>query len=75
MPQMGHKQSKEHTDRVQVSKLLNRVEAHALGLIDMQASELTAAEMLFTRTLPKLSAIEQTIEFEGGLSINVTLGE
>jgi hypothetical protein len=75
MPQMGYKQSKEHTDRVQVSKLLNRVESHALGDIEMEATQLTAAEMLFSRTLPKLSAVQQHIEIEGGLTVSVVLGD
>ena len=46
--------------KIQASQLINRLTQHALGTLDMSATQIRAAEILLDRSLPKLAAIELT---------------
>lgn len=46
--------------RIQTSHLLNRLQQHNDGLIEMSATQIKAAEILLSRSLPTLASIEVT---------------
>jgi hypothetical protein len=43
--------------KIQTSQLLNRLEKHALGDLDLSATQIKAIEVLVRKTLPDLSAV------------------
>lgn len=45
---------------VELDKLRERLQNHALGLIKMEATEIKAAEILLRKTIPDLKAIEHS---------------
>jgi hypothetical protein len=53
--------------KIQTSQLINRLEKHALGELDLSASQIKAIEVLIRKTLPDLSAV--TIESDDGKDI------
>lgn len=46
--------------KIQAGNLINRLEKHINGEIELQNSQLKAIEILLDRSIPKLSAIELT---------------
>ena len=60
---------KTHQDdvraKIQTSQLINRLENHALGEIDLTPTQIKAIEVLIRKTLPDLSSVEMTGE-DGG---------
>jgi len=52
----------EWRERIRVAKILERVEKHALGEVEMKTSELKAAEILLRKSLPDLASVEHTGE-------------
>jgi hypothetical protein len=44
--------------KIQTSQLINRLQDHALGLVELSASQIKAIEVLIRKTLPDLSATE-----------------
>ena len=44
-------------DGIQTSMILRRVQAHALGTLEMTVTQLRAAEILLRKTLPDLQSI------------------
>lgn len=50
--------------RIQTTKLMQRLQNHALGLADMTATQIKAAEILLRKKLPDLSATEITGEIK-----------
>jgi hypothetical protein len=44
--------------KIQAGNLINRLEKHINGEIELQNSQLKAIEILLDRSIPKLSAIE-----------------
>lgn len=63
---------KTHQDdvraKIQTSQLVNRLNDHALGIIELTASQIKAIEILIRKTLPDLQAITMdmnaTVEVE-----------
>lgn len=51
--------------KIQASQLVNRLQKHALGEVDLSTAQVRSCEILLDRVLPRLSAVE--------LSGNVTL--
>lgn len=50
--------------KIQVTQLVNRLTKHALGLVDMPASAVRAAETLLDRRLPRMAQVEHSGEVE-----------
>ena len=49
-------------DAIQTTQLIKRLQDHALGKIEMTATQVRAAEALIRKRLPDLKAIEHTGE-------------
>ena len=58
----------EHRQKIETTKLANRLTKHALGEVEMEPSQVTAALGLLKKTLPDLAA--QQIEVSGGINIS-----
>jgi hypothetical protein len=55
--------------KIKTSQLINRLQNHIDGKIELEQTQIKAIEMLLARTMPTLSAVEQTnIEPEKALS-------
>lgn len=54
----------EWREKIQASQLLNRLRDHALGKIQMSATQIRAAEILLRKCLPDLAIIEYSGETE-----------
>src|SRR3990167_6697386 len=50
--------------KIQTSQLINRLQASALGEIDLTATQLKSIEILLRKTLPDLSAVDHTSQGE-----------
>lgn len=46
--------------KIQASQLINRLEAHVLGEVDMKPTQVTAALGLLKKSVPDLSAVEHS---------------
>lgn len=61
---MAARLRKTHQDdvraKIQTSQLINRLESHALGTLDLSATQIKAIEVLIKKTLPDLQSIELT---------------
>lgn len=44
-------------DKIQANQLINRLENHALGEIDLSQTQIKAIEILLRKTLPDLNAV------------------
>lgn len=53
-------------ERIKTTLLLERVQGHALGEVEMTPSQLQAAFGLLDRTVPKLSQVQHVGDEEGG---------
>lgn len=53
-------------ERIKTTLLLERVQDHAFGELEMTPSQLQAAFALLDRTVPKLSQIQHVGDEEGG---------
>lgn len=51
------RQDEQTRSRIQTTKICQRVQDHALGQIEMTATQLKAAEILLRKTLPDVSSI------------------
>jgi hypothetical protein len=58
--------------KIQVSQLINRLQDHVLGQVDLTPSQIQAAQILLKKALPDLQAMELQGASEDG-SIPVTL--
>lgn len=47
-------------EKIRISMLLNRLENHAVGKVDLSPTQIKAIEILLRKSLPDLSAIEHT---------------
>lgn len=50
-------------DKIQTTQLLNRLENHALGELELSQTQIKSIEILLRKTLPDLSAV--TVEGTG----------
>ena len=57
-------------EKIQTSQLVNRLTNHALGEIELTATQLRAIEILLKKTLPDLSSVELKGDQENPLSVN-----
>lgn len=59
---MAARLRKTHQDdvraKIQTSQLVNRLTDHALGIVELTATQVRAIEILIKKTLPDLSAID-----------------
>jgi hypothetical protein len=44
--------------KIRASKLINRLQNHALGIIDLQMTQIRAIEILLRKSIPDLAAAE-----------------
>jgi hypothetical protein len=65
---------KTHQDdvrnKIQTSQLINRLQNHALGKIDLDATQIKAIEVLIRKTLPDLSAVAATVGNPDGSALD-----
>lgn len=52
----------ETRKKVQTSQLINRLQDHVVGKVDMSPTQVRAAEILLRKSLPDLSAVEHSGE-------------
>jgi hypothetical protein len=50
--------------KIQTSQLINRLTDHALGMVDLEATQVRAIEILLKKSIPDLSSME--LMGEGG---------
>jgi hypothetical protein len=48
--------------RIQTSQLINRLTDHALGNVELSATQVRAIEILIKKTLPDLSAVDHSAD-------------
>ncbi|RYG57081.1 MAG: hypothetical protein EON56_03090 [Alphaproteobacteria bacterium] len=64
-----------HTDeiraKIQTSQLLNRLTDHALGKVELSATQVRAIEVLIKKTLPDLSSVDLTATHQGEIVAKV----
>lgn len=51
--------------KIQTSQLLNRLTDHALGKVELSATQVRAIEVLIKKTLPDLSAVDLLATHQG----------
>lgn len=57
--------------KIQASVIINRLQKHIAGKVDMSASQVTAARILLDKTLPNLQATELTGQDGGPVQVNI----
>lgn len=60
--------------KIKTSQLINRLEDHALGDLDLTATQIKAIEVLIRKTLPDLQAIAHSAEKGTSIGIAVFKG-
>ena len=58
--------------KIQTSQLINRLMKHANGEVQMESTQIKAAEILLKKALPDLQAIQLTGEDDGPVKMAVT---
>lgn len=53
-------------DKIQAAQLINRLEAHAMGEVELSATQVRSIEVLLKKILPDLSALQVDGDGEGG---------
>jgi hypothetical protein len=53
-------------DKIQASQLINRLEAHAMGEVELSATQVRSIEVLLKKVVPDLSAVQVDGDGEGG---------
>lgn len=66
----------EHAEKtkrlIQASQLINRLNSHALGKIEMTQSQINAAKIVIGKTIPDLKSIEVSGEGGGAVILQLT---
>lgn len=65
--------SDEVRSKIQASQLVNRLQNHANGKLDLSATQIRAAEILLKKSIPDLTATE--LSGPGGLPIEIEASE
>lgn len=52
--------------KIQASALIHRLQQHVMGEVEMTSSQITAAQTLLDRAVPKLSQIQHVGDENGG---------
>ena len=67
---MAARLNKMHSEQVrakiQASVLIHRLHAHVMGELELSNSQITAAQALLDRSVPKLAQIQHVGDEEGG---------
>jgi hypothetical protein len=75
---MAARMRKMHQDdvraKIKTSQLINRLTNHALGTVDLSATQVRAIEVLIRKTLPDLQAVELSGEDGGAIAVAVFKG-
>lgn len=58
-------------EKIRISMLLNRLEDHAFGKVDLSPTQIKAIEVLLKKSLPDLSAIEHTGQGGGPMIVRL----
>ncbi len=56
-------------DKIRTTQLLNRLQDHVVGKVEMTSSQIRAAEILLNKTLPNLQAQTIDVDVDGELVI------
>ena len=65
----GYRHTEATRKRIQASQLINRLHEHALGNVEMTATQVNAAKALINKVLPDL----QSVEVEGEMDLQATI--
>lgn len=57
-------------DRIRASKILTRLQKHALGEAEMKGTEIRAAEILLKKVLPDMSFVESDNTHKGHVKVD-----
>lgn len=60
-------------EKIRTSQLVNRLEAHAFGEVELTQTQVRSIEVLLKKTLPDLSTIEHTGEGGGPVKLEMTI--
>lgn len=66
----GVKLPESHRSKIQIAQLLNRLQKHAMGEVDMTQTQVTAAFGLLKKALPDLQSVDPETG-KGGLTIHL----
>lgn len=58
-------------EKIRTSQLINRLEDHAFGSVELTQSQVRAIEVLLKKTLPDLQSVEHSGEVDGKLVVNI----
>lgn len=61
--------------KIQASQLLNRLQNHALGEVEMTPTQIRATEVLLKKTLPDLTSVEMTGDDGGPMKMVIEWAE
>lgn len=61
---LRHQQSTR--DKIQASQLINRLQSHAMGEVELSPAQVRSIEILLKKILPDLSAVQVDGDGEGG---------
>ena len=72
---MAARLRKTHQDevrtKIQTSQILNRLQNHVFGEVELSMSQIRAAEVVLKKALPDLSQVDANIEGEVGLTVQI----
>jgi phage repressor protein C with HTH and peptisase S24 domain len=60
-------------DKIQASQLINRLQDHALGDLELSASQIKAIEVLLRKSIPDLSAVQVSGDSESPLAHKIEM--
>ena len=60
--------------KIQTSQLINRLQDHGLGKIELSQTQVRAAEILLRKTIPDISAVEIAADIQGEMTISHKIG-
>ena len=70
---MAARLRKTHQDdvrtKIQATQLINRLTKHALGEVDMSATQVQAIRILLDKSLPNLAAVEHSGDAENPVAL------
>lgn len=73
MPALNRRHLESTRARIQAAKLIDRLDAAAMGEVDLTPQQVRAIEILLKKTLPDLSATELSGADGGPLQANINV--
>ena len=67
------KHSDEIRTKIQASQLINRLQGHVMGTVKMSPTQVKAAQILLSKSVPDLSRVEMSGPEGGGIPTVVTI--